>query len=153
MKIKIVGLLLLFTLAACKASPTMTDAKGHQYSMNSLQGKWLVLNYWATWCNSCLHEIPTLNQFNRDIQGKNIVFLSVNFDGLPTPQLQKLSHDLKIDYPILTKDPKEYYDIGELTGLPVTFIINPEGKVVDQLLGVQSEQTLMEAIEKEKVKV
>lgn len=142
MRIRTIVFSMMIFLLGCQQGPGVADTNGHSYPFKSLQGKWVVLNYWASWCHNCKYEIPELNRFNQSVQGKNIVLLSVNFDELPVSELSKLSHDLNIQYPLLTSNPGAHYGIDEIPGLPLTFVINPSGKVVRQLLGIQTEASL-----------
>lgn len=133
-------------VSGCNAEPGLKDTDGHVYNYKSLQGKWVILNYWAGWCDSCQVEIPELNRFNNRLQKKKIVLLGVNFDGLPPAELAKLSQKLKIQFPQLTTNPADHYGIDDIPGLPLTFVINPEGKIVRRLMGAQTEASLTKLV-------
>ena len=61
------------------AQPLFTDLNGHNLSFSSFKGKWVFVNYWASWCQPCLDEIKELNKFYA-LQNPDAVLLAVNFD-------------------------------------------------------------------------
>src|SRR5690606_19847221 len=111
-----------------------------------IEGRWVVLNYWAEWCGPCRTEIPELNAAAKDWQAQGITVLGVNFDGLRGDELKKASQALGIDFTVLADDPAERYDLPRSEALPVTYIIDDKGKVREQLMGEQTAEGLAEKI-------
>ncbi len=129
-------------LTACSPQQnTLHDIYGKAIHLKSLQGKWVVINYWAKWCKPCLEEIPQLNALYRAHKAKVIV-LGINYDQLPDPQQQQLARELAINYPLLSRNPAEQFGIESTQVVPATYIINPQGKLQDSLLGPQSRDKL-----------
>lgn len=135
-----------FLLSACSQSePVFYEISGKQIQFSHYHGKWVIINYWAKWCRSCIEEIPMLNAFYQ--QNKNsVVVLGVNYDSLPAEDLKYLVKQLNIEFPVLQQDPGEYLKLGVITAVPTTIIINPQGKVVKSLLGPQTAVSLAKAI-------
>ena len=127
------------------ADATLTELNGKQISFHSLQGKWVMINYWASWCQPCLAEIGELNTFYYRNHDKVQLF-AVNYDGLSIKQQKQLIHDYKITYPSLREDPADSLALGDLVGVPATFVFNPQGKWVTTLYGAQTLTTLDKAI-------
>jgi thiol-disulfide isomerase/thioredoxin len=117
---------------------TLQTIQGDKIAFSSLKGKWVFINYWASWCHICLDEIPELNRFYR--QNKDHVALfAVNYDNVSLQEQMKITHHLS--YPSL-KDPSQLLDLGDVEALPVTFVFNPEGKLHNTLYGGQTYKEL-----------
>ncbi len=126
------------SLLACdKDEPvdfTLQRLHGEEISLNELRGKWVVLNYWATWCAPCRKEIPELSALNdaRD----DIVVLGLAFEDTDIEIFDKFLEEFKPSYPILLVDvyvPPEPF--GAPRVLPTTIIIDKQGRPVKTFLG------------------
>jgi thiol-disulfide isomerase/thioredoxin len=126
-----------------QVSGNFHDSAGRAIKMHELKDKWIVINYWADWCESCVEEIPELNKFYRHNQDKNILIFGVNYDQLPLPYLRQAVHKTGISFPVLYEDPRILWQLGDVTVLPTTFIINPQGDVVKKVIGPNTEQSLL----------
>lgn len=135
----LVIVVLSFSLAACQREDhsVLTDSKGQRIAMQALKGKIVVVNYWATWCKPCLTEMPDLNKLYEANKTK-IIVLGVNFDGMDDAKINAFAAKLQVKFPLLNKFPIEKYGIQEVAGLPTTFIISPQGKLVKTLQGSQT---------------
>ena len=136
---------LFFTFSA-NATNSLQDLSGREISFADLKGKWVFINYWASWCETCLLEIPELNRFYEENKNKNIEVFAVNFDALPVNKIKRLIKKYDIRYPSLKNDPREFLNLGDITGVPVTFVFNPEGQLTDALYGGQSAENLKHAL-------
>ena len=144
------SILILFYLSGFStviyANMTLIDISGKKIPFSSLQGKWVMINYWASWCQPCLDEISELNAFYYRHHDQVAVF-AVNFDGVSLQQQQQLIKTYQITYPSLQEDPAEDLALGDLVGVPATFVFNPQGKWVDTLYGGQTTDSLDAAIQ------
>lgn len=122
------------------------DATGRFISHSEFKNKWIIVNYWADWCDSCIEEIPELNNFYRNNQDHNILIFGVNYDRLPNPVLRQAIKKTGILFPVLQEDPADLWRFGEITALPTTFIINPDGDVVRKIIGPNTEQSLLKIV-------
>jgi len=128
----------------CAQSETfLHDIQGNAIPISSLKGKWIIINYWADWCDSCVEEIPELNQFYQNNQDKNIVILGVNYDHMPITELQAAIHKMNIAYPVILEDPASVWPVSEFDALPATFIIGPNGKIMKKIMGENTEESLL----------
>lgn len=141
-KIALVFLCSLITISCSKGGPVLHDADGHPVQAVKLKDKWLIVNYWAAWCGSCIKEIPELNRFYQDNQDKNILIYGVNYDQLPMASLKEAILQTNIQFPVLSDDPNQLWQLGEVSVLPMTFIINPQGEVVKKIVGPSTEEAL-----------
>jgi len=139
-------LLVSFLLLSCapdnpqNRSPIYLLTDGSSIDLAS-PGKLLVINYWATWCAPCRHEIPELNQLNKEYS-EQIAVLGVNFDTPDPDQLQAEISKLGIEFVNLHKDPRQIWGLEPATVLPETLIISSEGELLHRLLGPQTLESL-----------
>ena|SRR3990167_6390600 len=131
------------------ANVVLTEMDGKQIDFTRLQGKWVMINYWASWCQPCLDEIRELNAFYRRNHNK-VALYAVNYDGLSIQKQQQLIHEYQITYPSLQNNPAKSLELGALIGIPATYVFNPEGQWVDTLYGGQTRQSLNEAINQDR---
>ena len=124
---------------------------GDKYRWQDLQGEWVVVNYFAEWCAPCLKEIPELNAFaNYAAQTENVSLFAISYDALPPEELQQIKQKYDIQFDLIdSREPKMLNQQPQ--NLPATFIISPEGKVLKQLLGEQTNESLQSIISALKV--
>jgi len=134
-----------FTVINCTSQGSVLhDTKGNSIKVSSLKGKWVIINYWADWCDNCIEEIPELNRFYEHKQGKNIVLYGVNYDRMTAGDLEMAINKTHIAFPTLLEDPAQTWSsLDEIDALPVTFIIDPNGKVVKKIVGGNTEKSLL----------
>ena len=131
-------LVLIASLAACSGG----DQPGGTLQLDRLKGQWVVINYWATWCKPCIHEIPELNDL---AQLPAVTVLGVNYDGVEGEQLARQVEQLGIAFPILTTDPASQLGLARPAVLPTTFVLDPQGQLRGTLVGPQTLQSLAAA--------
>ncbi|MBP8264668.1 MAG: TlpA family protein disulfide reductase, partial [Pseudomonas sp.] len=103
---------------------------------------WLLINYWAEWCGPCRKEIPEPNRLAQHPQAA-VQVLGVNYDGVQGEALARQSQALGIEFRVLAEDPAERLQLPRSQALPVTFIVDPQGRLRKQLVGEQTEQGLL----------
>ena len=111
------------------------DTEGNKVHLNKFKGKWLVLNFWATWCEPCREEIPELNQFAKD--NKDITLIGIAIDDMEA--IEKFQKDTPIEYLSLVSNMdgvKLSQSLGNIKGvLPFTVIIDSSGNTVKSFYG------------------
>jgi thiol-disulfide isomerase/thioredoxin len=123
------------------------DQSGQKVAAERLDGKWLVLNYWAEWCGPCRTEIPELNALADQLKDKKIGVFGVNFDNVQGEELKSASEKLGIKFTVLAQDPSEIFELPRSEALPVTYIVDNKGKVREQLMGEQTAAGVMAKLE------
>ena len=114
----------------------MTET-GRTITPANFGGKLLVLNFWASWCQPCLQEVPSLEVFSRQFASEGVVVLGVSVD-----KNENLYHQFLKQFPVtfqVARDPS--WDIAANYGtfqLPETYIIDSSGKVVQKVIAAQN---------------
>lgn len=135
-------LFFILLLAGCSNSePVYRDSHGHAIRLSDYRNKWLVINYWATWCHPCVREIPELNAFATRYADKAVV-LGVSYDKLTPSEIKNAVRQFKFNYPLLEKDPAQQFNFEIISVVPTTILINPQGTVEKYLYGPQTLQSL-----------
>lgn len=134
-------MMLLLTLTGCNQTDEVSSKDLSQY-----RGKWLVINYWATWCAPCIEEIPELNQLAATHPDK-LAVLGVDFDQAEGEARAQNISKMGIEFTVLTDDPATTLGIAAPSALPTTLILNPEGQLVHTLFGPQTESGLLALID------
>lgn len=139
----------IFFLVACNKhpAPTLHDLDGHHINLGKYHDKWILINYWSSWCKPCWQEIPSLNAFYKAHFGKDAILLGVNFDQAPIDQQREDAKKMGIEFPILSTDPAQIFNFKGVTGLPTTFLIAPSGKLHRVLFGEQTQNSLEQAMQ------
>ena len=137
---KLIILISLICLSACSDPDyeIYNDSSGY---IQDLQGKWVVINYWADWCPPCIKEMPELTSFYNENKEEVYVF-AYNFDGLKGEELQEQITRFKVKVPSMLTDPGELFGWHLPDSLPTTFIIDPSGVTKEILIGPQTKETL-----------
>ena len=124
-------------LAGC-AEDIGVDQYGRKVAVERLEGQWLVINYWAQWCAPCRTEIPELNALEQQLKAQSVQVLGVNFDALQGEKLSQAAQDMGISFTVLAQDPAERYQLPRAEVLPVTYIVDDQGRMRERLLGEQT---------------
>jgi peroxiredoxin len=112
---------------------SVTADNGHTVSLNSFGGKVLVLNFWATWCATCMEELPSLDQFQRELASSGVVVLGVSVDKDEKAYKRFLSR-VNVAF-LTTRDPDNKINAEYGTfKFPETYIINRDGKVLSKII-------------------
>ncbi len=136
---------LLLALVGCAPPPDFVDINGAGHRYADMQDKWIVVNYWATWCAPCIKEIPELNTLAKD-HADTLVVLGVNFDEPAADKALADARKLKIEFPVYAEDPHERLGVQTPEVLPTTFVFGPGLQLRATLVGPQTETSLLEAM-------
>ena len=106
---------------------------GKTFDLAEQRGHWVVVNYWATWCGPCLEEMPDLSALAA--LREYIKVVGVANDDIAPAELQAFLQKHPVVYPIVQVDPgAPPADFGTLPTLPISWLIDPQGKVVKRFM-------------------
>src|SRR6266545_3380627 len=112
----------------------ITTDSGRAVAIPDFGGKLLVLNFWASWCPPCLEEMPSMNQFAKDFAGSGVVVLGISVDKDEKAYKTVISRVRPTFQIVRDPETKINADYGTFQ-YPETYIINPEGKVIQKIIG------------------
>lgn len=124
----------VFALAAALACPldalafNLTDTQGKRLRLADFQGRWVVMNFWATWCVPCIQEIPEIAAFHREHAA--VVVIGVAVDAEDAAKTKQFAAKVGHDYPLVLATDAVEKQLGHMKALPTTRIYDPAGKLV-----------------------
>jgi thiol-disulfide isomerase/thioredoxin len=120
----------------------LKDTAGKQHRLSQYKGKWVFVNYWATWCPPCLEEVPDLVALYDSRKNKDVVVIGVVFDFDSEKEVFDYVDDMLMSYPIVLGDDQVKAQIGSADALPTTYVYNPRGELVKIKRGLVTKQYL-----------
>jgi thiol-disulfide isomerase/thioredoxin len=120
--------ILTLCLATGARAFDLTDTSGKPQRLSDYKGRWVVLNFWATWCVPCVQEIPEISAFQRD--HRDVVVIGVAVDAEDAAKVRAFAKKVGHDYPLVLSTDAVERQLGEPRALPTTRIYDPSGKVV-----------------------
>lgn len=138
----------LLALLALSCSDTKLKlADGERLAKSTLDSKYLVINHWATWCAPCRVEIPELNLLAASLDTNEVRLFGYGEDFHEGQALLDDIAEMGIEFPVFADDPAEVWGYGRSSVLPRTAIIAPGGEVKQVLLGPQTQESLLAALD------
>lgn len=119
-----------------------TDSTGKKLTLSDYKGKWVLINFWATWCPPCLKEIPDLVSLYES--RKDVVVIGIAMDYQNPQTVLRYADSLSISYPIVFGDRKIAAQIGPVSMLPTTYLFDPAGQPAAYKVGLISRESLEE---------
>ncbi len=120
----------------------LTDLQGVEHSLADYRGKWVIVNYWATWCPPCLEELPELERFHNRHKERAAVVWGVNREDISREDLQAFVEAQRISYPLFQIPADAPSPLGPVRGIPTTYLVSPEGEVVARHVGLVTARKL-----------
>ncbi len=132
------GIICLMCVVPVKASTegklapdiSLHDMNGKIWTLSSLRGKWVLLNFWATWCGPCIKEMPDLEHFSQTPTAKRMVILAVSESLASHKKIVDFLGKYHITYTVLNDSFGEVADSYHVRGLPSSALISPDGHLV-----------------------
>lgn len=132
------------------ASLALKDLSGVDQSLAALRGRFVVLNFWATWCEPCKKEMPDLSAIQNDYAALGVQVIGATADeAAESAKVLKFIREFKINFPVwLGATTADMTRFGVGTVLPATVIINREGKIAWREVGIIKPAALRSVLDK-----
>jgi len=127
-------LLLAMSASVGAAGFTLKDMSGNTHKLADYRGKWVLVNFWATWCPPCLSEIPELIALHDAHNDKDLVVIGVALDSTRASVVE-FAGKSGISYPLVLGDRKMSAQIGAVEVLPTSYLYAPDGELVSRQAG------------------
>jgi len=114
---------------ASAAGFSVRDMAGKVHRLSDYKGQWVLVNFWATWCPPCREEIPELSALYNRHRNKDLEVLGIAMDYRNPQQVRRFANSMDITYPVVLGDREIAAQIGPVSGLPTTYLYNPQGKL------------------------
>jgi peroxiredoxin len=116
---------------------TLLTLEGRPTQLREFRGKLVLLNFWATWCAPCLHEMPSMERLYQTFKQTNFVLLAVSMDRQGEEVARPFVNNLKLTFPVLLDHTLEVSRRYGVRGLPTTYLIDPEGLLIGVAIGAR----------------
>ena len=144
--LKLIAIESMFVFLLC-ASFGVSAFKKPQYEQQEILGSWMIINFWAQWCKPCRQEIPELNHLSAVLSPSNVKVYGINYDDISGEELDHALASLDIRFPQLDGRQQALIDFSIPAALPATYIVSPSGEVEVSLIGLQSQVSILSALE------
>jgi thiol-disulfide isomerase/thioredoxin len=108
---------------------------GGESGLSERAGRWVLVNFWATWCTPCVKELPALERLARDYGPKGLDVLAVNVDRGRRKHVAGYAKRLGLHIPVLLDRDGDTRRAYEVRALPTTYLVGPDGRIVGRVLG------------------
>lgn len=136
-----------YAATAMKPSLSVKTLDGQSFDLSKQSGKWVIVNFWATWCAPCLKELPDISAYVTSHKDK-VTAIGLAFEDTDKADIEKFLKTHALSYPVAqvdVSDPPKDFD--EPKGLPNTYVIAPDGHVAKAFLGPITAKDLEGVIE------
>jgi cytochrome c biogenesis protein CcmG/thiol:disulfide interchange protein DsbE len=128
---------------------SLKTLSGDTFRLNEHRGKVVVLNFWGTWCPPCREEIPMFVKLQRELGDEGLQFVGVALERSAGPEeVRAFTQKMDMNYPVGLGDGSIARKYGGVRGLPMTFIIGPDGIIQGHIPGMATESMLRPGLEK-----
>ncbi len=114
---------------------TLPDLAGNTFRLSDTAGRVRLVDFWATWCAPCIEEIPMFKELHEEYSGQGFTLIAVAMDLEGAEQVRPVVDKFEIPYLNLLGNDEVAESFGGVLGLPTAFLIDGEGRIVDQFLG------------------
>jgi cytochrome c biogenesis protein CcmG, thiol:disulfide interchange protein DsbE len=113
---------------------SLPDLNGKPLALSDYRGKVVLLDFWATWCDPCRDEIPRFVALQEKYRDRGFQIIGISIDDSPEP-VRQFQQQFRMNYPIVMGNAKVAELYGGILGLPVAFLIGPDGRIAAKHLG------------------
>ncbi len=129
-----------------QADFTLADLEGHEWTLKSLRGKVVLVNFWATWCPPCRKEIPDLEELYKRFKGQGLVVLGISDEA--AAKVRPFVRKEKINYPVLIDPGRKVNNLYSVAGIPMSFVYDRSGKLVAESMDMRTRKQFLAMLAK-----
>ena len=115
---------------------TFTALDGESFTMAELEGRVVLVNFWATWCTPCRIEMPGFEKLYRDKRDEGFVIVGISVDRTGTGDVREFLEERDITYPNAMESPGMESAFGGIRGIPTSFLIDRDGVIRHRTYGL-----------------
>jgi thiol-disulfide isomerase/thioredoxin len=112
----------------------LQDLDGRPHALEDYRGKVVLINFWATWCEPCRAEMPSINKLRASLAGQPFAVLAVNL-GETEPRIRRFMEQVRLDFPVLLDRDSAVTKAWRARVLPASFLVGPDGRVRFAVIG------------------
>jgi thiol-disulfide isomerase/thioredoxin len=150
-KIMLLACLVLVAWGANGQEFEFKDLRGQAQRLSDYRGRWVLVNFWATWCPPCLEEMPDLMALHNAHKDKDLVVIGVALDSTRAA-VEKFAREHKINYPLVVGDYNMAAQVGEVEALPTSYLFDPQGNPASYREGMVSRDDIEAYISSKPIK-
>ena len=124
-----------------QADFTLADLEGREWTLKSLRGKVVLVNFWATWCPPCRKEIPDLEALYKRFEGRGLVILGISDEA--AAKVQPFARREEITYPVLLDPGRTVNKLYSVQGIPMSFVYDRSGKLVAESMDMRTRKQFL----------
>jgi thiol-disulfide isomerase/thioredoxin len=146
------GALLVLLFCLCPLQVALADdwnlksMDGAHYKLSEQKDKWVLVNFWAPWCPTCLAEIPALDALQKEHKDLLVIGIAVQYGKIQ--EVTDALRTLSVNYPIVLGNEDIASDFGGMNGMPTSFLYAPTGKLVGQHEGPLTQEEIEQVMAK-----
>jgi thiol-disulfide isomerase/thioredoxin len=138
-------------MASHAAEFVFEDMQGKTHRLSEYRGKWVLVNFWATWCPPCLSEIPELSSLHDAHRNTDLIVIGIAMDYRSSKSVAEFAQAHHISYPVVLGNRKILAQIGELEVLPTSYLYAPNGEQVSYQAGEVTRESVETYIKNKKL--
>ena len=116
---------------------SLPDTNGKLVSLSDYKGKWVFVNFWATWCGPCVIEMPMLAKLHNTMKGKKFEMLAINVEEIEPEYVKKFVKDNNLPFTVLLDKDSKIGKTYSVSSLPTTYVVSPAGEVYTRAVGMR----------------
>jgi thiol-disulfide isomerase/thioredoxin len=141
-RLLLIAALVLMSGPAFATGFTLSDSLGKTHQLSDYKGKWVLVNFWATWCLPCVKEIPDFSALYDAHKGRDLMVLGVAIDFDNPKEVITYARKLSMSYPLILGDDKTIDQFDRVVGLPTSYLYDPKGSLVLKKVGTLPLETI-----------
>jgi peroxiredoxin len=113
----------------------LTDLQGNTVQLSALRGNVVFINVWATWCQPCIDEMPTIERLYNQLHARGLEVVTISLDPLGAQVIEPFMRRYRLTFPVLLDVKSQVERLYGTTGVPESFIVDKRGRLVEKVVG------------------